>query len=174
MKTVRRPRIDLDALGRVATHGFHVPRRGIWHSTESSDYAGIRDLEGIVAYWGRQGRGLGSHVIIDKAGNSALCVPPGKIAWHVGGRNTGSVGIELIGFARFTPTLWFVRRAQLDKLARWMAWLDFFYGIPLRFGVERGWSGHGGQPNQTHWDPGPWFPKKYVLRLACRYRENGW
>lgn len=173
-RNVRRPRVDYDARGKVATHGPHLPIRGIWHDTESHDYAGIRDLAGIVSFWQNQARGYGAHVIIDKDGNSALCANPNEITWHVGGRNTDSFGIELVGFASFTPKLWFARRAQLDKLARWMAWLNLEYGVPLRFGVNRGWSGHRDQPNADHTDPGSWFPKNYVLRLANKYRKEGW
>lgn len=174
MKRVRRPLVQLDAQGRVQSHGAHTPLRGIWHTTESHDAPSIRDLEGIVSFWQRQKKGYGAHVIIDKSGNSALCVPPEKIAWHTGSRNTGSIGIELIGFARFVPKVWFVRRRQLHKLARWMAWLNLAYDIPLVFDVERGWSGHVDQPNQDHWDPGPGFPRKHVLRLAVKYRSEGW
>lgn len=172
---VRRPLVQLDAQGRVIAHGDHDPLRGIWHDTESGDYAGIRDLEGIVSFWvDKQKKGYGAHVIIDKSGNSALCVSPEQIAWHLGGRNTGSVGIELVGFARFTPKIWFARRRQLHKLARWMAWLNLAYKIPLVFDINHGWSGHGDQPKQTHWDPGPGFPRKHVLRLAVKYRAEGW
>lgn len=176
-KKVRRPRVDLDARGMVATHGKHLPHRGIWHDTEGSDAKGIRDLEGVVHFWHEQGRGYGAHIIIDKDGNSALCANPDQITWHTGGRNTSSVGIELIGFAKFTPSLWLVRPAQLDKLARWMAWLNLEWDIPLRDGPNIGWSGHLDQSKITggsHWDPGYFFPRAYVLRKAIGYRRDGW
>lgn len=171
---VRRPLVQLDARGRVATHGTHEPVRGIFHDTESHDYAGIRDLQGIVAFWGQQARGYGAHLIIDKEGNSALCADFEKVTWHTGGRNTGSVGIELIGFASFTPSLWWARRKQLDKLAKWVAYLNLEYGIPIRLGVNFGWSRHRDQPGQTHTDTGLWLPRNYVLRRAQQYRDNGW
>ncbi len=171
---VRKPLVQLDARGRVQTHGTHVPIRGIWHDTESHDLAGTRDLEGIVAFWRQQAAGYGAHLIIDKDGNTAQCADFDKVTWHTGGRNTGSIGIELVGFARFVPSVWWTRRKQLDKLAKWIAYLNLEYEIPIRFHVDKGWSGHRDQPAQSHTDPGPWFPKNYVIRRAKQFRANGW
>lgn len=171
---VRQPRVDLDCRGEVATHGWHDPVRGIWHDTESHDLWGIRDLQGVVDYWKSQDRGYGAHLIIDAEGLTALCANPNEVTWHTGMRNTGSYGIELIGLASFTAKLWLGRKKQLDKLARWMAWLNLEHDILLRFGTSYGWSGHRDQPNQTHTDPGRFFPKGRVIRLAQQYRAEGW
>ncbi len=176
-KSVRRPRVDLDARGRIETHGTHDVDRGVWHSTECGDVPGVRELEGVVSYWEKQGRGYGAQVIIDKDGNSALCANPHEICWAVENHNTGTFSIELVGFARFTPRIWFARHAQLDKLARWMAWLNLEYGVPLRESPSYGWSTHALQSatyGGTHTDPGRGFPKRYVLRLARKYRKEGW
>lgn len=173
-RKVRRPSVQLDARGRVETHGYHDLTRGIWHDTESHDFSGIRDLEGIVRFWVNQNRGYGAHVIIDRDGNSCLCANPHEITWHTGERNTGSFGVELVGWARFTPRLWLLRPKQLDKLARWMAWVNLEFDVPLSFGINNGWSGHRDQPRQFHSDPGLGFPKGFVLRLANSYRRDGW
>lgn len=173
-KVVRRPRVDVDLRGYVQSHGLDVPKRGVWHDTESSDAAGIRDIQGIADFWHRQDKGYGAHIIIDEEGNSGLCANMDQITWAVANRNTGTVSIELIGFARFVPSVWLARPAQLDKLAKWMAWINLEWDINLRFDVEKGWSGHRDQPNQTHTDPGPWFPKSLVLTKARRYRAEGW
>lgn len=172
-----RPIIQLDARGRVATHGTHGPIRGVFHDTESHDAAGLRDMEGIVNYWGKQGEGYGAHLIIDKEGNSAFCADPTKIVWAVENHNTGTISVELIGFARFTPSIWAVRIKQLDKLAKWMAWFRYQYGVPLDYNVNLGWSGHADQSKAfggTHWDPGPGFPARLVLRQARTYYQKGW
>lgn len=179
MKVVRRPRIDLDARGRIQTHGKMTPIRGDWHTTECGDATGITELEGVVGFWERQGLGYGAHVIIDKDGNSALCSDLDQVTWHTENRNTGMIGIELIGFARFVPKIWWARRTQLDKLARWIAWINKEYGIPIRFSTSSAWSGHIDQTiaynlPSGHTDPGKWFPKGYVLRLARKYRKQGW
>lgn len=177
LKSVRQPRIDLYAIGRIQTHGVQTPMFGTWHTTEGYDAKGVRELEGVVNYWERQGRGYGAAVIIDKDGNSALCAPPTRITYTVENHNTGDVAIELIGFARFVPKVWWVRRKQLDKLARWMAYLNKEYNIPLRLSVTHGWQSHAAHSKVyggSHWDPGKFFPARYVLRLATKYRADGW
>jgi len=170
---VRQPRIDLDARGRIATHGHQRPVRIVLHDTESHDYRGIRDLQGICNYWEHSTPGYGAHVIVDKEAKSALCASPKSICYHVADHNTGSVGIEMVGFARFTPKLWFARPRQLHKVARWLAYYNWKYGIPLQRDLNHGVTTHkafGG----SHWDPGYFFPFRYVLRLARRYRAEGW
>jgi hypothetical protein len=174
---VRRPRVQFEARGHIETHGQQHPQFGVWHSTESHDAAGTRDLEGIVNFWKGQGEGLGAHIIIDKDGNSAFCANPTRTTWAVAHHNTGGVHIELVGFAKFAPKAWFLRRKQLDKLARWMAWLNLEYGIPLRLSVNHGWSRHMDQSKAyggDHWDPGHSFPRQYVLQKAQGYRAEGW
>jgi hypothetical protein len=174
---VRRPRVDLDARGRIATHGNHHPVRVVLHDTESHDGAGLRDLAGIVQFWQRQNLGYGAHVIVDKDANSALCANGDRICWHTSRRNTGSIGIEIIGFARFSPSLWFARPKQLHKVARWLAYYNFEYGIPLRASPQHGITTHREQSKLyggSHWDPGFFFPFNYVLRLARKYRKEGW
>src|SRR5687768_359562 len=94
---------------QVATHGNHRPVRVAIHTTECGDAAGIKELDAVVAFWNRQGRGFGAHLIIDADGNTAKCAPFGKITWAVSGFNTGTLHIELIGFARFLPSIWWLR-----------------------------------------------------------------
>lgn len=172
--SVRRPRVDLDARGAIRTHGRQTPRRVVIHDTESSDAKGIRDLEGIVSFWQEQDKGYGAHVIIDKDGESAYCANPNEICWAVTGRNTDTVHIELVGFASFTGRQWWLRQDQLDKCARWLAWLSLEYQVPLRFDRDIGVSGHRHQPHADHHDPGLFFPFGAVLKSANRYRREGW
>ena len=94
--------------------------------------------------------------------------------YAVSKRNTGTVHIELIARARFLPTVWWLRLRQLNKAAKWCAWLNMEYGIPLVFDRDAGISGHRDQPNQTHWDPGKGFPMKWLIRRANQFRVNGW
>jgi hypothetical protein len=176
-RVVRIPHVDLDARGDIQTHGKQTPFRGVWHSTECGDAHGITELEGVVGFWMEQNLGYGAHVIIDKDGNSALCADPNQITYAVEHHNTNTWSVELIGYARFTPKLWWARVKQLDKLARWMAWLNLEYGVPLQFGVSRGWSRHLDQSKAfggSHTDPGVFFPYRFVLRKARKYRKNGW
>lgn len=185
-RSVREPRIDYDGRSLVASHGPHVPVRSIIHDTESHDEKGVRDLAGVANFWHNQrlpdGRpaGYGAQRGIDKKGNSARYVDDDKVAYHTGGRNTGSLGTELIGFAFFTRLVWWVKRTkQMHKLAKWMAYDHKEYGIPLVWDVEKGFSTHRMQsrhfPDLTnHTDPGAFFPKKRVMKLARHYAEDGW
>lgn len=160
----------------VATHGSMTPKRIILHDTECGDAQGIRELEGVVHYWnGVQKAGYGAHLIIDKDGNTAVCAPFDRVCWHTLHRNTGSIGIELVGFARFTPRMWFLRISQLRAAARWIAWLSISEGIPIRFDVERGVSRHADQSRAfggDHFDPGKGFPLGWVLRVARKYKAQ--
>lgn len=171
-KWVRRPLVQY--FGQIDKHGKQIPTVGVWHDTESYDRLGITDLQGIVNYWRTQGNGLGAHLIIDKDGNSALNAPFDQVTWAVANNNTGKIHVELVGFARFVPPIWWTRISQLNKLAKWMAFLNKQYGIPLEFSTTAGWAGHRDFPAQSHTDPGRFFPKKYVLRRAQQFRDNGW
>ena len=42
--------------------GKMTPIRGDWHTTECGDAAGIRELEGVVGFWERQGYDVDGHI----------------------------------------------------------------------------------------------------------------
>lgn len=177
-KRVRQPVVQFNGRSFIQTHGDQSPVRIILHSTESHDHEGVRDIEGIFNFWKNQAKGYGSHIIVDKDGNSGFGAPATKICWHTAGRNTGSIGIEQIGFARFSLHTWrFTRRKQLDKVARWMAWYSKKYDIPLVINVNKGVSTHKMQSDRfggTHWDPGYGFPLEWVVQKAKNYKRWGW
>jgi hypothetical protein len=159
------PSITVDCVGQIETHGQHEPRRIVLHDTESHDCKGIRDLTGIVAFWKRQALGYGAHVIVDAQGNSARCALPRSITWHVGGHNTGSLGIEQTGFARFLPKVWRRRPKQLQAVAVWLAFWSEQYGIPLIHSTDHGVCTHA-DFHGGHTDPGRGYPLAHVLALA--------
>ena len=174
---VRRPRVDVDLRDYITTHGVMTPKRGVIHSTECGDAPGTAELTGVASYWKRQARGYGAHVGVDKDGNSAMFADPHHVTYHTYQRNTDSIGIELIGFARFVPQVWWLRLSQLNKLAKWIAYYNLEYGIPIVLDVERGWSTHAMQSaafGGDHYDPGKFFPLRYVIRKARVFREKGW
>jgi N-acetyl-anhydromuramyl-L-alanine amidase AmpD len=177
-KTVHQPRIDYDGRNLVDSHGSHRPTRIILHDTESHDTKGLTDLKGIAEFWDRQDEGFGAHVGVDAEGNSARYVNDEQIAWHTGGRNTGSLGIEMIGFASFSLLKWRRRKAQMEKVARWLAYWSSEYGIPLERNVEHGVSTHRAQSlafrTSTHTDPGIFFPMRSVLKRARELKRTGW
>lgn len=175
LRWVRRPLVQYDARGLVDTHGKQVPVRIVIHTTESDDIAGDVDLRAVANYWSRTPDGLGAHVIVDGDGNSALCGDPSRVMYAVLHRNVGAFHIELIGRAGFLPTVWWLRLKQLNKVAKWCAWIHHEYPlVELVFNVDTGVSGHRDQPGQTHTDPGKWFPMTYLIRRAQQFSANGW
>ncbi len=170
------------------THGeMGLPVRVILHDTECGDAAGISELEGVVGFWLRGAEKDGAHFIVDADGNVAQCGRPTELMYHAGGLNTGSVGIEQIGFAHFTEADWLRRPAQLDKVARLLAWLHTEYRIPLEVPARQG----ANKPNVGvmthamvsrfepgslgHTDPGSGYPIAHVLNIAKAYvAAGGW
>ena len=178
MGKVREPQVQFDGRQLVQAHGPHRPVRIVLHDTESHDAAGISDIAGIANFFKAQGLGYGSHLVIDADGNTGRLVDDREIGWHVGGRNTGSLGIEQIGFAKFTKGQWASRGPQLEKVARWIAWWTKRYGIPLAHDVDRGVSTHADQSRAfhttDHTDPGGNYPLDAVLARAHVLRGTGW
>lgn len=174
---VHRPTVNFEGYHLVESHGPHAPLRIILHDTESHDSRGIRDIEGVCNYWHSQGLGYGSHILVDSDGLTGMAVAPSFVAWHTARRNTGSLGIEQIGFARFSNALWWTRQAQLHKVAKWCAWWSKTYDIPLQVDIEHGISTHAMQSRAfggDHYDPGKGYPLGYLIRLARKYYHEGW
>jgi len=161
------------------THGsMGAPVRVVLHDTESHDEKGIGDMQGIVAFWLRGPDKLGSQFIVDAEGNIAQCGEPTELMYHTGGANTGSVGIEQVGFASFTKKTWESRPDQLMKVAKLLAWLNAEYGIPLRISTVHGVSTHAMQSkihpeSMGHTDPGENYPLGEVLAIAQGFKQAG-
>lgn len=168
-----------------------TPVRVILHDTESHDAAGVGDITGILNGWrsaeARLGFLPGAHYIVDEDGNVGKVAPVTAILNHTGGLNTGSIGIEQVGFASFDEVDWLRRSKQLDTVARILAWAHVQLGIPLHIPMPQG----DGQPmhgvlthamvsrfepaSDGHTDPGVGYPKGHVLKLAKSYvAAGGW
>lgn len=159
--------------------GRITPRLVVIHTTESNDYAGLKDVDAVANYLARS-TPYGIHVIVDAEGLSGAYldatgqVPPVKFS-HAGSVNDRAFGIELVAYARFKLDTWWLRPKQLTKAARWLAYFHAKYGIPLKYSTAHGVcrhsdvSGPGG-----HWDPGPGFPFNFLLVLARAYNKFGW
>lgn len=161
------------------THGAMVPVRIILHDTESHDAAGATDISGVAGFLLRTSDKLGSQFIVDSEGIIGQCGSPAELMYHTGGRNTGSVGIEQIGFARFPIKVWFLRPKQLQSVSRLCAVLCHDHGIPPTASVERGISTHAMQSRAfattSHTDPGFGYPFKLVVsRAAAMVERGGW
>lgn len=157
--------LKIDVRYRIVDHGPQSPRRIVLHSTESNDYVGKRDILGVAAFWAKQDKGYGAHFITDKQGLVGMGLKPTRVAWHVENHNTGSVGIEQIGFARFSPKIWWHRPRQLHATAQVIAALSAEYDIPIRHHIDHGVSLHADFHGE-HSDPGKMYPLGHVLKIA--------
>lgn len=159
----------------VADHGPHVPVRVVLHSTES-DGLGPGYADGVCGYWQRQGLGYGAHFIVSREGTVSTCLGRSRIAWHVENHNTGSIGIEQAGFARFSAMEWISREKELDAVARVIARLAAAFTIPLEHSTDRGVSMHidcSREFGGSHTDPGHFYPFSHVLGMARSYAHAG-
>jgi hypothetical protein len=174
---IRKPHIAFHAPPGL-THGAMTPVRVVLHDTESHDEKGIGDMEGVVNFWLRGPDKLGAHFIVDAEGNVGQCGEPTELMFHTLAANTGSVGIEQIGFASFTKQAWASRPDQLMKVAKLLAWLNDEYGIPLRHSTVHGVSTHADQTKAHnvpggHTDPGANYPFDEVLAIAKGFKDAG-
>lgn len=147
----------------VATHGQQTPKRIIIHTTESSG-----SPEDVVAGW--RSNGLGAQFVIGSDGRVLQTANPSQLTYHAGGMNVGSIGIEIVGAAKYTRKQWMQRPAQLRAIAQTIAALSDAYGIPITYSENGVWTHNDvsktHSASEGHWDPGPGFPMDYVLRLA--------
>lgn len=179
-------RIDYNHDSRKGWHGPNKPRFGVLHSTESNDAEGLADIKSVMAGWDRgtgERKGVGAHWVNDQEGKRGEYVPPHQIAWHCLNRNTNSVGIEQIAFARFSASRWKARAKQLLNTAQIMAWCNDEskhpgWSIPLKRDLNRGWETHArqsavhGEGQRT--DPGKDYPFRSVMALAKVCRGLRW
>lgn len=186
---IHKPAIQWRAKPGAFGHGAMIPVRVVLHDTESHDLGGTTDIQAVAGFWMKTPKDsrLGAHFIVDEDGNIGQCGNPNELLYHTGGLNTGSVGIEQIGFARFTEKDWLDRADQLDKVAKLLAWLHDEYRIPLSVPKVQG----QGDPmpgvlthamvsrfepdSGGHSDPGTGYPLAHVLGTAQAYvKAGGW
>ncbi len=163
---MRKPHIHVDRRSTGNTHGAQRPYRIVLHSTESHDRPGNSDIIGVLSYLERTPDKLGIHFVVDKEGRVGQGASVLRMCYHAAGANANSVGIEMIGFARFTVKTWYQRRRQLKKVALLLAYLSVRFDIPLVHNVQHGVCLHRDIPQGGHWDPGYGFPLRRVLRWA--------
>jgi hypothetical protein len=187
---VHHPKIAVDRRdhARVASGKTNARRVIVLHSTEGSDRAGASDVDGVLKYL--EGKGYGVHACIDGEGNVGRGAYDRQVVSHCKGANSISLGIEMIGFARWSTRDWLyaklptakgaqaradriVLRAQLLRVAHLMAYWSQQHDIPLMLSPVHGVARHSDFPAGGHWDPGPGFPIGYVLRHARRIKRMG-
>lgn len=192
LTAIHEPHAIVHAPAGVWGVGTHAdPVRVILHDTESHDARGVTDITGILNGWrnaeSRLGFLPGAHYIVDEDGNVGKVAPVTAVLNHCGGLNTGSIGIEQIGFASFDEADWLHRPKQIDTVARILAWAHVQLGVPLEVPSPQGHglAMHGVlthamvsrfEPRaEGHTDPGVGYPKGHVLKLAKSYvAAGGW
>ncbi len=149
------------------------------HTMEIAERA---DAATICARWfASEASEVSAHYCVD-AETVIQCVRERDIGWHARGGNTASIGVELAGFARQTPSEWDddYSRAVLERAAALIADICRRRRIPVRWLTagdlvpgRRGVTGHAEVSRafgkSDHWDPGPGFPIEAFLdrvRLA--------
>lgn len=93
-------------------HGGLQPRGVVLHSTESHDRPGNSDVQGVLQYLENTPDNLGIHFVVDKTGRVGQGAYTNRLVYHAAGANSTHIGIEMIGFARFSLKQWRARRRQ--------------------------------------------------------------
>ena len=146
---VRKVKVDLNIapLMLPVAHGRHAKDMVVLHETVSPDYPGFADILGVARYMPRNG--LGIHGIVDGEGNFAWDVyGDTHVLYHAasghGGVNTRSIGIEQVSrvMVQFPDKQrrwewWWQREAQIDKVAKVLAYLHRIHAIPLVYSLGR-------------------------------------
>lgn len=186
---IHEPWVRWNAKPGTFGHGGMDPVRVVLHDTESHDAPGVTEIIGVANFWMQTPLGdrLGAHYIVDGDGNIGQCGQPDEVLYHVGGLNTGSIGIEQIGMASFTEEDWLRRPEQLLSVAKLLAWLHTSERIPLVIPAQQG-AGlpmHGVMTHGMvsrfepasggHTDPGSGYPIGKVLKMANGFvKAGGW
>ena len=157
------------------------------HCTELPDLPAARELGEKILYTD-SGTGNSGHYYIERSGRIEEWVSPERVAHHVRGYNTRSIGVELVNLGRYPD--WFDSRRQLmtepytpAQLAS-LSWLllELMSTLP----ALRWISGHatldtdqvGASDDPEHKvyrkrDPGPLFPwPELLLDLRLQYLDG--
>lgn len=111
----------------------HNPYRLTQHHTAGTRVStlqqGIAEMQFIQDFHqnGRGWQDIGYHFCVDDSGRIYEGVPPQYRGTHVGGNNTGNIGISYMG--NFHIAGEFPTQSALDSLVRIWSWLSFEFGI---------------------------------------------
>lgn len=140
-----------------------------------------------VASWlaGATAPNASAHFVVDP-GTTVQCVSVHDTAWHAGPANGRSIGIEHVGYAKFTEAQW----AEPDAKQMLERSAALIYVLCNEFSIEPRWlldaevadpevSGILGHDQitrvlktGTHWDPGPHFPRAQLIEHVLYLKGN--
>ncbi len=175
------PRMSGEYAGVSCHQGTSKPFMITIHQTQSGD------AEGAARYLKTRPDGS-CHYVIDSH-KGFKCAEDDAILCHVGGQNTGNIGIELAGYSTWTARTW--RSSSNRRMVAYAAWLTARkmrqHDIPASFALEParlpanrfdfgGVTTHRSLSlkyrTSTHTDPGLGFPKKRFRKLVRFYKAN--
>jgi N-acetylmuramoyl-L-alanine amidase len=182
---VHRPRVDR-TLYYGAPLGHHPKNLIVLHQTISPDLPGIKDIASVGAYLAHVGYAI--HMIVDKDANSGAVTPEFETAVYEHatsgklGVNHRSIGIEQVSYKTGIKGYWWGRPRELNKVARWCAYLCKKHGIPPVYDptCQHGICGHWDVTRAGHVTGGhtdvqyPDYPTKWVAKAAATYMKTGW
>ena len=151
------------------------------HQTQSGD------AEGAARYLETRSDGS-CHYVID-ANKGFKCANDDDILCHVGGQNTGNIGIELAGYSSWPLATWLSpKNKRMVAFAAYIAARKCRqHSIPARFVPDYrdlpgnrfdfdGVTTHAAlsykYKTSTHTDPGLGFPRRRFRRLLTFYKAN--
>ena len=174
-KPVPEPKWEVNEASIARVNGSNAHRGIVLHSTEGHDRPGVSDIRGVNSYL--RGKGYGIHIVVDGEGNQLKGANWSALVYHCKGANSTHVGIEMIGFARWTTKDWIwgpnkTKRKQLEAVAECLAYLCDHLDIPIKLDKHHGICTHAMWPEGGHWDPGKGFPLKYVMKRAKAIRAS--
>ena len=118
------------------------------HDTESDNIDGVES-------WFENGspQEAGAHIGISRFGETRQWALLDQLVYHAVGANSESIGIEVCGYASFSPTRWLVRRNQRIATAKAVARLCYHFSLGE---PKSGYTvkAHADFPQGGHNDPG--------------------
>lgn len=144
-----------------SARNVEIPTLIVLHATEGSAQSAIGWLTSRESM-------ASAHLVVSRTGETTRLVPDSEKAWHAVAVNSFSLGIEQEG--RSAQTEW--PDAQLETVARWVAYWSAKYNIPIRYSTTAGVCRHSdlGEAGGNHGDPGSNYPFDRVLKRALELR----
>lgn len=161
VKVLTAPQYYAHSLEYAHRSNYHGPRRGratqvVIHTVQGS-YSSCKN------WFKNPAANVSAHYVVSATGNTTQMVGENMIAWHVGGANPYTIGIEHEGYAHdgHPPT-----KAMYHASAKLVAGICYRNNIPVNRSRIKG---HVEYPG-THTDPGSEWDWPYFMALVKRYR----
>ncbi len=140
---------------KVANRGIGSIKTVVVHTVQGS-YAGC------ISWFKNPNAQVSAHYVVSKTGAITQMVKEKDIAWHVGSENGYTIGIEHEGYVSDAN---YVTPQMLDATAQLTCYLVKKYQLqPTKAAIK----GHVELPNQTHTDPGKYWPwDSYIAKVAA-------